>query len=141
MSLAAGDASGDGDQLHSLLGSYLAANFAKNENDPDQRRRLLPQRSALDPGNEVLLEQAFQTEASEAQLGSRRSAWPTSSSPRMPSNRMAHLVLGLNRFKSGDYAKADKEFEAASDGPIGELTSALARAWTALAAGDAAAAP
>jgi tetratricopeptide (TPR) repeat protein len=53
-----------------------------------------------------------------------------------PTHRMAHLVLGLDRFKARDYVEADKEFEAASDGLIGELTSALARGWTALAAGN-----
>ena len=35
----------DDDAVHSLLGSYLAANFAKNENDPFQRDHVLPQRS------------------------------------------------------------------------------------------------
>lgn len=135
VSLAAGDASGDGDQLHSLLGSYLAANFAKNENDPDHAASFYRDALAQDPGNEVLLEQAFQAEASEANWD-RAVGLAEELVAKDASNRIAHLVLGLNRFKSGDYAKADKEFEAASDGPVGELTSALARAWNALAAGD-----
>jgi hypothetical protein len=48
---------------------------------------------------------------------------------------MAHLLLGLDNFKSGAYVKAKKEFTAASEGPIGELTSTLARAWTEVAQG------
>ena len=135
VSLAAGDAVGDGEQLHSLLGSYLAANFAKNENDPDHAAAFYRDALSQDPGNEVLLEQAFQAEASEANWD-RAVGLAEELVAKDANNRIAHLVLGLNSFKSGDYAKADKEFEAASDGPVGELTSALARAWNALAAGN-----
>ena len=46
------------------------------------------------------------------------------------------ILLGLNSFKTGDHSKADEEFRKASDGPIGELTSALARAWAAAASGN-----
>jgi tetratricopeptide (TPR) repeat protein len=134
VSLAAGDATGDGEQLHSLLGSYLAANFAKNENDPDHAASFYRDALSQDPGNEVLLEQAFQAEASEANWD-RAVGLAEELVAKDNNNRIAHLVLGLSRFKSGDYAAADKEFEAASDGPVGELTSALARAWNALAAG------
>jgi len=134
VSVAAGDAAGDGEQLHSLLGSYLAANFAKNENDPDHAASFYRDALSQDPGNEVLLEQAFQAEASEANWD-RAVGLAEELVAKDNNNRIAHLVLGLSRFKSADYAAADKEFEAASDGPVGELTSALARAWNALAAG------
>jgi tetratricopeptide (TPR) repeat protein len=134
VSVAAGDVAGDGEQLHSLLGSYLAANFAKNENDPDHAAAFYRDALSQDPGNEVLLEQAFQAEASEANWD-RAVGLAEELVAKDNNNRIAHLVLGLSRFKSGDYAAADKEFEAASDGPVGELTSALARAWNALAAG------
>ncbi len=125
----------DVEAMRSLLGSYLAANFAKNENDPANATTFYRSALAFDPGSEVLLEQAFQTEASEANW-SRAVPLAEELVAKDPSNRMAHLVLGLNRFKAHDYDKADKEFSAASDGLIGELTSALARSWNALAAGD-----
>jgi len=123
-------------RMHSLLGSYLAANFAKSENDVKNATAFYRSALALDPGSEVILERAFQTEATEANW---RRAVPLAEElvAKDPSHRMAHLVLGINRFSHGEYAKAEKEFEAASDGLIGELTSALARGWTALAAGDA----
>jgi len=125
----------EAEATHSLLGSYLAANFAKNENDVTNAAAFYRSALALDPDSEVLLEQAFQTEATEANW---ERAVPLAEElvARDPSNRMAHLVLGLSRFKAQDYAGAQKQFEAASDGLIGELTSALARAWTAQAAGD-----
>ncbi|MEQ1718107.1 MAG: tetratricopeptide repeat protein, partial [Hyphomicrobium sp.] len=55
-----------------------------------------------------------------------------------PTHRMSRFLLGVTAFKSGNYAKADEHFKAASENPIGELTSAIARGWTKLASGDAA---
>ncbi|HEX9882139.1 MAG TPA: tetratricopeptide repeat protein, partial [Hyphomicrobium sp.] len=133
--LAANNMSEDGEATRSLLGSYLAANFAKIENDAPNAAAFYRSALALDPSSEVLLEQAFQTEASQADWA-RAVPLAKELIAKDPTHRMAHLVLGLDRFKARDYAQADKEFEAASDGLIGELTSSLARGWTALAAGD-----
>ena len=86
--------------MHSLLGSYLAANFAKNRKRRRQRATSFYRNAlALDPGSEVLLEQAFQTEASEANW---ERAVPLAKEliAKDPSHRMAHLVLGLDRFKA-----------------------------------------
>lgn len=133
---AANTRAGDTQTMHSLLGSYLAANVARNENDAGSATAFYRSALSLDPDSKVLLEQAFQTEASEANW--RRAVSLAKELVAVdPSNRMAHLVLGLSSFKSGNYKKADKQFDAASEGLIGELTSALARAWTAVAAGDA----
>jgi predicted negative regulator of RcsB-dependent stress response len=53
------------------------------------------------------------------------------------SHRMSQFLLGVTSFKANDFAKAEDHFKAASENPIGELTSAIAVAWTRLAAGDA----
>jgi tetratricopeptide (TPR) repeat protein len=121
---------------HSLLGSYLAANVAKGVNDPDGAAAFYRSALALDPANTVIIEQAFQTEATE---GHWDRAVPLARQlvDKDANNRMAHLLLGLDAFKDRDYKRADDEFKKASDGPIGELTSALARAWTAAAEGNA----
>jgi tetratricopeptide (TPR) repeat protein len=50
---------------------------------------------------------------------------------------MSQFLLGVTSFKATDYAKAEDHFKAASENPIGELTSAIALGWTRLAAGDA----
>ena len=120
---------------HSLLGSYLAANLAKGANDNNSAAAFYRSALTLDPSNAVLLEQAFQTEAAE---GHWDRAVPLARElvAKSGENRMAYLLLGLNSFKNGDYSKADDEFRKASDGPIGELTSALARAWAAAASGN-----
>ncbi|KAB2942227.1 MAG: tetratricopeptide repeat protein [Hyphomicrobium sp.] len=134
-SQAANEFTTDSDS-HSLLGSYLAANLAKGSNDNNSAAAFYRSALALDPSNAVLLEQAFQTEAAE---GHWDRAVPLARQlvAKDAENRMAHLLLGLDSFKGGDYQKADEEFRKASDGPIGELTSALARAWAAAAAGNA----
>ena len=84
----------------------------------------------------MLLEQAFQTEAAEAHWD-RAVPLARELVAKSAENRMAYLLLGINSFKNGEYAQADDEFRKASDGPIGELTSALARAWAAAASGNA----
>ena len=126
----------DDDTVRSLLGSYLAANFAKNENDPDNATTFYRSALSLDPSNEVLMEQAFQTEATEANW---KRAVPSGGRARQQGSEQPH---GAPRARPGSLQgarlpQAEKEFEAASDGLIGELTSALARSWTAVAAGDA----
>ena len=121
---------------HSLFGSYLAANIAKSINDADAASSFYGSALSLDPNNKVLIEQAFQTEATE---GHWDKAVPLARQlvAKDATNRMAHLLLGLEAFKKGDFKKSDDEFRKASDGPIGELTSALARAWAAAADGNA----
>lgn len=121
---------------HSLLGSYLAANVAKSVNDAVSAASFYRSALILDPANAVIIEQAFQTEATEGQWD-RAVPLARQLVDKDANNRMAHLLLGLEAFKSRDFKKSDDEFRKASDGPIGELTSALARAWTAAAEGNA----
>jgi len=121
---------------HSLLGSYLAANLAKGSNDTSGAATFYRSALQLDPNNAVLIEQAFQTEAA---AGNWERAVPLARQlvAKDADNRMAHLLLGLDAFKRSNYTKADEEFRKASDGPIGELTSTLARAWAAAGSGNA----
>jgi hypothetical protein len=83
---------------HSLLGSYLAANFARNENDTSNASAFYRSALTLDPDSEVLLEQAFQSEATEANW-ERAVPLAQDLAAKDPSHRMAHLVLGLDRFE------------------------------------------
>ena len=84
----------------------------------------------------MLLEQAFQTEAAEANW-ERAVPLARELIAKKSENRMAHLLLGLNSFKAGNYQKADEEFQKASDGPIGELTARWPAPGLPLAAGNA----
>lgn len=120
---------------HSLLGNYLAGRFARAQQDTESAATFYERALGVDPSNPVLLEQAFQMEALN---GNWRKA--VTLAERLvavqPNHRMAHFLLGVASFKDGDYKKADAQFKAAAENPIGELTAAIARGWTKLAAGD-----
>jgi tetratricopeptide (TPR) repeat protein len=123
----------------SVLGNYLAGRFARSAQDTKDAADFYGRALERDPTNEVLLEQAFQM---ETMSGNWPKAIPLAEqlAGTHQSHRMSQFLLGVTAFKAADYAKAEDHFKAASENPIGELTSAIAVAWTRLAAGDAAAA-
>lgn len=125
----------DAGETHSLLGNYLAGRFAKGAQDTSSAAGFYTRALARDPQNEVLLEQAFQMEVMN---GNWAEAVPLAEqlATAQPNHRMSRFLLGISAFKAGNYAKAEEQFKAASENPIGELTSAIARGWTRLAAGD-----
>ena len=129
----------EGEAAHSLIGSYLAGRFARSLNDSERAADMYRNALQLDPGNEVLLEQAFLMSITVGD-------WPRAARhaeeliARDKGHRMAHVMLGMSEFKAGAYAKAEEHFKAAGTGPIGELTSTLAKAWIRTAQGDTAAA-
>jgi tetratricopeptide (TPR) repeat protein len=123
------------DGTHSLVGSYLAGRFAKAQNDAAEAAEFYRNALTFDPQNELLLEQAFQIEAS-------RGDWPRAFKLAedlvgvQKTHRMAQLALALRDFKSGAWRKSEEHFKAAGTGPIGELTSAMGMAWVELAHDD-----
>lgn len=123
------------DGTRSLVGSYLAGRFARTYNDTADAAEFYRSALAHDPQNELLLEQAFQIEAA-------RGDWPRAFKLAeelisvQKTHRMAQLVLALRDFKAGAWRKSDEHFKAAGSGPIGELSSAMGRAWLALAQDD-----
>ena len=123
------------DDQGSLLGNYLAGRFARTQHDTSAAAGFYTQALTQDPQSDVLIEQAFLMEATEGR-------WPAAVNlagrlaEQQSAHRMAQLVLGLSNFKERNFSAADKHFQSAAAGPIGELTSALSRAWVSLAAGD-----
>ncbi len=120
----------------SVLGNYLAGRFARAAQDTQEAADFYGKALEHDPSNEVLLEQAFQM---ETMSGNWPKAIPLAEqlAASNQSHRMSQFLLGVTSFKSADYKKAEEHFTAASENPIGELTSAIAIGWTRLAAGDA----
>ena len=120
----------------SILGNYLAGRFARACAGHAGSCGFLRQALDRDPSNDVLLEQAFQM---ETMSGNWPKAIPLAEqlAATHQSHRMSQFLLGVTSFKSADYPKAEEHFNAASENPIGELTSAIALGWTRLAAGDA----
>lgn len=122
-------------ETQSLLGNYLAGRFAKNQQDISNAAEFYGRALAKDPQNDVLMEQAFQM---EVMSGNWEAAIPRAEqlAATQPSHRMSRFLLGVHAFKQGDFSKAEEQFKAAAENPIGELTSAIAQGWTKLAAGD-----
>ena len=126
---------GPSGEVESLLGSYLAGRFAREQRDTAVAADFYSRALARDPENELLIEQSFLMEATEGN-------WPRAIElaqaivGRQETHRMAQLVLGLSAFKAGNFEAADKHFQTAGSGPIGELTANLTRAWVKLAIGD-----
>ena len=119
----------------SHIGNYLAGRFAKGQQDTLNAADFYTRALSQDPKNDVLLEQAFQMQVMN---GAFEEALPLAEqlAAVQPTHRMSRFLLGVAAFKAGNQAKADEHFKAASENPIGELTSAIARGWTKLSAGD-----
>lgn len=120
---------------NSLVGSYLAGRFARAQHDNSEAAAFY--RSALihDPKNPLLLEQAFQIEAGRGEWN-RAFDLAEKLIAVQDKHRLAQLALGLKAFKAGSWNAAERHFKAGGTGPIGELTSAMALAWVALAEGN-----
>lgn len=125
----------EGDSAHSLIGSYLAGRFARSLNDSEQAAEMYRNALQLDPGNEVLLEQSFMMSISVGDW-QRAARYAEQLIAKDQGHRMAHVMLGLSEFKAGAYDKAEAHFKAAGTGPIGELTSTLAKGWIRVARGE-----
>jgi len=124
------------DSTHSLAGSYLAGRFARGLNETATAANFYNTALVFDPGSDMLLEQALLMEASHGSWDeTMRLAGDLAAIE--PGHRMARMLLGLGAFKAQKFDEAAEHFKAASSGPIGELTSALAMAWIKLAEGKA----
>jgi Flp pilus assembly protein TadD len=127
-------ASGASSTAPSLLGSYLAGRLARGEHDTGAAAVYYRQALTEDPQSEVLVEQSFLMELTQGNWP-RAEALAGELARTQPPHRIARTLLGFANFKAGRYAEADGHFQAAGGNPIGELTSALARAWTLQAQG------
>jgi tetratricopeptide (TPR) repeat protein len=124
-------------ESRSLLGAYLAGRQARQQNDSAAAANLFRSALSRDPGNEVLLEQAFLMDVTEGNwVRATEMAKQLAATKDGSENRVARLYLGLVEYKAKQWAKAEEHFKAAGSGPIGDLTSALTRAWTRLSAGE-----
>lgn len=132
---APADAARDSYQPRSLVGSYLAGRLAQNNNDLESAARFYGSALLRDPDSKILLDQAFTTELMNGSF-SRAEHLAERLIKARPKHRMAQLFLGVVAFNQQQHAKAEQHFQAAAIGPIGELTSALALAWSKLAAGE-----
>lgn len=125
----------DAAELQSPLGSYLAGRIARGENHTHDAVILYQHALTAAPDDPRILERAFLAEATEGNA-ERAIALATKLIKFEPQHRLACAWLGLAEFKAGNFVRSDRHFKAASAGPIGELTSSLARAWVAQRRGN-----
>ena len=111
-----------------LLGNYLSGRLARGDHDTVAAADFYSKALAGDPGNEIILEQAFLLEAASAHWD-RAIELASQLIKIEPSHRIGQFLLGCEAFKRGAYKEADEHFAAARQGPIADLTSTLARAW------------
>lgn len=118
-----------------LIGNYLSGRFARAGHEPERAAQFYASALEREENDTVLLEHTFQMETAAGRFD-RAVPLAERLAALQPQNRMARTVLGLAAFKAGDYAKASEHMKAAGEGPIGELTSTITRAWIKQAAGD-----
>ena len=116
------------DDPGTLLGNYLSGRMARGDHDTIAAADFYSKALAEDPGNEIILEQAFLLEAASAHWD-RAIELAKELVKVEPGHRIARFLLGCEAFKQGNYKEADEDFAAARQGPIADLTSTLARAW------------
>jgi tetratricopeptide (TPR) repeat protein len=124
---AAGDRPSEA-ELRSQLGSYLAGRLAGKVLDLPAASVFYEKALESDPGSAMLIDSALQMEASRANW-SRADVLASELVKVEPTNRVAHVHLGITAFKAGRFADAEAHFKGGGTHPIGELTNVLARAW------------
>ncbi len=120
---------------NSLLGSYLAGHVARTARDSDSAALYYRRALSKDPSNEDILDDAFQLDLAAGEFDSARGL-AQRLLKRQSDNTIAHLFLGLDAFKRGDYRTADEHFRDAEKGTSAEEpTVKLAKAWVNVARG------
>jgi tetratricopeptide (TPR) repeat protein len=119
----------------SLAGSYLIGRVAGKQKDVKAAAEYTARALQFDPDNPVLIERLFQLQLSDGKL---EDAAKTAEKVLTfnSQHRMSRIVLGLQDFKSGQYAEARSNFAEAAYTPVGELTAALLSAWSFAAEGN-----
>jgi tetratricopeptide (TPR) repeat protein len=131
---AAGEAPPQVSEPRSQLGSYLAGRLAGKVLDVPSAATFYEKALQSDPDSAMLIDAALQMEASQGNW-SRAEALARELLKIEPSNRVAHVLLGISAFNAGRLAEAEAHFKGGGTHPIGELTNVLARAWIVQAQG------
>jgi len=121
----------------SLLGSYLAGHIARASRDSDSAALFYRRALAKDPGNQDILDEAFQLELASGDFAAARSL-AQRLIKRQQDNSIAHIFLGVDAYKRKNFEAADEHFKIAQRSSSTEdPTIKLARAWVAVAQGHA----
>jgi tetratricopeptide (TPR) repeat protein len=111
-------------------GNFLAAQIAGGDNDTASAVQFFERALSRDPGNPVLIQQAFFLHLIN---GSVDEAVPFAKDILQfdASNDLARTVLGVSALKQGNFGQAAEEFDRASgQAPLELLTNQLLAAWS-----------
>ncbi len=121
----------------SLLGSYLAGHVARASRDSDSAALYYRRALAKDPDNQDILDEAFQLELASGDFVAARSL-ARRLIKRQQDNSIAHIFLGVDAYRRMNFEAADEHFKIAQrSSSAEEPTTKLARAWVAVAEGQA----
>ncbi len=111
-----------------LAGNYLAGRFAGSARDIAAAAAYFQTALALDPGNPVLIERAFQLLIADGRI---KDAIPVAESivARDKGHSLARLVLGVDALKRGQWEKARAQLQQTAPRPLSDLTVAILSGW------------
>jgi tetratricopeptide (TPR) repeat protein len=127
--------SGEEPQAKTLLGSYLAGRVARSQHDTAAAAEFYKSALTQDANNEALMDQALGMYVTEGRWDEALQLAKQLITTQQ-THRMARLILGLDAAKAGRFSEAREYFQAGGSGLMGELTSAMARAWMTMAEGN-----
>ena len=141
-SLGAGPAgrSEDDARTSTLLGSYLAGRAARAQHDTAAAAAFYREAMRLDPDSGTVLESSFLVETAEGNFD-RATELANKVVALQANHRLGQMWLATRAMKERKFKEAEERIaKATGGGPIGELTTTLARAWIKIAAGESSAA-
>ena len=115
-----------------LAGSYLAAQFAMNTNDLAQAGDFLELALEIDPRDTDLLQNAMRTRLVGGQVP-QAVAIARRLIEQIPANQQAGLLLAINSFAAGRFARAGQYLDKMNKGPMARLLEPNIRLWMAVA--------
>jgi tetratricopeptide (TPR) repeat protein len=116
-------------------GSYLAARHAGQQRDASSAAAYYRNALKRDPKNGELLDRAFLSFLVGGNVD-EAAKLAESVAAADKSDRVAHLVLGVNALKQAKYPAARKDLTQSIRGPITDLTATLLSAWSLAGGGD-----
>ena len=115
-----------------LAGAYLAAQFALSSNDLMQAGDYLERALKTDPDDRDLLQNAMRARLVGGQVPQAVEI-ARDLVKQTPENQQAGLLLALNSFEAGRYARAGRYLDKMNKGPMARLLEPNIRLWMAVA--------
>ncbi len=111
-----------------LSGSYLSGLFSAQNNDFAEAAAIYEEALAADPNNSDLAEQTFLLNLANGNI-TESLVFAQDLRTSKIRNYIAELLLASNMAKGTNFTEAEKVLKPGNGGPLGDLTTGIARAW------------